>query len=418
MSWTIRNGAPNELYHYGIKGMKWGVRKEYERSSKKTAKQHANTTKKIEKKGKVDYKKIKEKLDYLGGDGGWQAIFDEYDDRDPRLGKAYAAVVRLNTMIGNAKGDYPNFSRFMEDVSKGSSSDDKQLDRLLKKYADANGNNFDIANAHSRIKELMLKSTSRSGLTDKEWAELSELTEECQSLMSYYNQNYADLPTEEDKAIDAAEKQLATVLSDYNITLREGQSVNIEVVNGTAYFKYRDDSGKEGYTTSIDTLLSVVRADSKRLKDFRNRKSSTRTREKDVNSNAKPVTVKKGEKIETSQKERFEKQANSPQGRKTTDELLEMRKNSGKYGLDAIKRNKTMIEANINRRNQNFTKKQMVAKAPKKTVGQVTKSTIDSGAKAVKKYATDVVSSFKNKEDGRNFIEKLLNVQKTSWKNK
>lgn len=339
--------------------MKWGVRKEKERSGKFVPKNaskediavHENK-KRIKARDGGQYKN--HSILPATGENKWIESNDEMYKMDKRLGEAHSTFVWLKSMASQQE-NYPYFQDFMRDVSSGSSKHDSALDTVLKKYNESSGKNFDMEKAYSRLSYLTSKAYSFNGeLSDEEWAELTELTEYGTALMEYYKQ-YEQIRLDEkmeneNKRQEELVKNLKKAISDRGIILRENQNVKVEEENGNLFYKYTTRNGKELRMTNLDLVLDAVEKDSEALKDFRNRKSSTRTREKNVDSNVKPVSIKKGEKIKTGEKERQSKAQRSPAAAKTKQKLYEMSKIKDKYGSDAIKRNKLISKANADRR--------------------------------------------------------------------
>lgn len=412
---NVKDQNESSLTHYGIKGMKWGVRKEQERSGKFKPKSKSEADSAIrENKKKIAAQGGNYKNQFLQTKTkGYLEKVDEYNNVDSRLGSAYSTAVWVQNM-SKQTDKYPHFQQFMKDVSVGSSKRDSALNDFLKNYKESTGNNFNVDEAYKRLATLASNGKTYGYLSDEEWAELAELTEYCDALMNYYTQTYSRLPTEEEKElqekIKKAQDNIRKAVLDSGINLREGQSLGaIDRGNGSIVYSYTKN-GKTVYYADLKDALAVAEADSEKLKDFRNRPSATRTREKNVDLSSDPVSIKKGQKIETSEKERSEKKMSSPSASKTTKQLTDIMKLKGEYGENAIKRNKIIRDANLQRNGKSLSTMQTTIK-PKTKVSTLSKAknAIQSGANVVEKRTKSAFSSLKKfANSGKSAISKLF----------
>lgn len=337
----FENASSKDLTHHGVKGMRWGVRHDRDRTGggkkkfgsdkEKTGHGYVNPTQDLGR----DEAKIK---------NDWYGHVQIAEKIDKRLGAAQSLVAWTNTALHDELGYY---SKFTKDLKNGYSNNDPNLNKWLKDFKKATSIELNPSDDMARVAYLANYGVRNDGeMSDEEWEELEDLTEIYEALLEYYNGTYVgELLKKEESEMAKEQKKFRDTLSkameDNNVQLIGNQKISVENVNGRKSWVYTKDSGKYGWSEPVESedglqkVLNAAKADSEELKDFRNRKSSTRTRQKNVSGKA--VSIKKGRSINVSDEERQSKIASSKKSQEETRKAIEFLMNVGITQKDARK---------------------------------------------------------------------------------
>lgn len=257
--WNVReNQNGSSLTHYGVKGMRWGVRKDKETSGSRSS-------------GNKNQKKTFTAEELVAGHPGER--YDPNDIKKSDFSQAMSVIITLRTRLAE--------------------------DKAFVEYLDKNGHK-DYSNKVDRMFDIMLdESTNRDDYV-KDAKELYDIWVK-------YNSNPEEHLSEDDKTLMEIRYTMGNKLMDYleenGIVLRDNQEIIpvCEFTNGEllCYYQYKRGDGKtyRAELDEIEDLMEVISKDSERLKDFRNT-SKAKTREKNISTSNK-VTIKKGKKVNT-----------------------------------------------------------------------------------------------------------------------
>lgn len=279
MRFQVRSSSENqngssELKHYGVKGMKWGVRKEYESSGKKKS--------------------------YTSKDlGVEESIVSKWSKIDERLGVGAGIVRSYQSMLNPDNNTYERkFENFIKEVESGSSSRDPNLNKFLKDYTDATGKNINRTEYRDLLSSVAANKQTMGFVSKKSWSEVEDANAIWSTLLDYYRKVYSQIPDEEDeeeqRLMEEASElrdKLQKAISDAGIIVHDKQHIYIQIVDGANAFIYDDGSGNQygARPDQLSTLIDIIARDAKALRDPRN----SRTREKNVTGKA--TSVKKRE---------------------------------------------------------------------------------------------------------------------------
>lgn len=296
MRWKISKRQPNELIHYGVKGMRWGVRKERETDKRgwkygdtknKEAKEREKQTQ--EKKKRIERNKRRLEHTETFIQENLQAIKD-----DPKIKRRM----------------YANYDR--KDVDRFLSAFDTWVNLLDEdKYTDegvALLNDYSLE-LYQHVLDAMYD--------EEEYLQYQNLTEEERESMDMFFALKNNLT----KIGDSLGFGQTVRLAYYDQPLQPGKGPLYDGFDGlsqvspdTLSLMYIDPTGKEYFfkADEYDKLKSTVDADRKKNWDFRERSTA-----KEEQANAKrrkmyadekiPVKVKKGKKVDASDIERLSK---------------------------------------------------------------------------------------------------------------
>lgn len=398
-----QNGS-SELTHYGVKGMKWGVRKEYEKVGKKTNKSTNILSSKVD-----DVFQINE-----GRTGGAIERIEEYRKKDPRLGDAMATIVGYNT----SKGRDRKFEQFEKDITNGYSNRDPQLNEWLKTYKETVGKNFSFEELKDKTIEMYVYGDS----SKNDWSELNDLTEVGTALLDYFKGTYNQIPDEEDEEeqenIEQRAKlreELQKALKEAGVVINEKQHVYIDFDKsysdtGECVFVYDDGSGNlvRAHPDELSILISRIKSDSEKLRDPRNKT----TRERDIDPNKKAIKITKRERTDESHEIEKKKKitvvpaGTTPLSIQAAKKELE-KKNRMERSINLIPG--VTSKSMISRQNAISARGKRAAKS--KTFKATMKKTLSNASKSMKS------SISKAKDFVSNFIKdplSALNIQETT----
>lgn len=288
--WRVKCAEDNSLTHYGVKGMKWGVRKEYEAKGKRSRMRILSTT------------KTSGVSDLLGPDnempsdyrpGSLSAIWDDYvnvfDDISSRPGLLEYCVKKRPNIEG-------------------------ELNRMAYLY----GSLFDLDVSTEELR--------------KNANELEILTGKYMDLKREFDQTHPSDATEAENELNEAWAEMVDYLRGLKDKVRipPGARVTMEKWwNGNAYvpkYIYRDKEGKVKSFNYGDesSLESYIEQDGQKEVDFRNTVSGKRSRKRVVDTTKKAVVKKSDKPIEISDEERLVKSMATAR----TDEALKRAANA------------------------------------------------------------------------------------------
>lgn len=279
----------SELYHYGVLGMKWGVRKDREKGRGGG----------FGKETKTGSGKLPMNIIDPSDKKSWQAIYDSLE-KDKDRQKGFAVFLSYNSHLQGSmgSGSRENYLDFVNDLKNGSSKRDPNLDKAL------NGGTLDLQSKHMRLMTLATK----NNLSESEREELVTLSDEMEQLMSYYVHYYAQTETEEEQEqrkkreeyLKRANEAMEKIFADRDIMQNLHPYAKIFAEphdDGSVSYIYTDPRGIETSYSSREKSIEKMRAEIK--KDSNKTHLSTkfgRSREKST-SNSKPVSIKKGESL-------------------------------------------------------------------------------------------------------------------------
>lgn len=286
--WAVRNDNfdrslyPNQngssLTHYGVKGMRWGVRKEPESSGRKRSIKLAVSRK------PSNYNDPSVNGANVFGLGDLGELPKEHA-RTP-FGDSYGSFIDFISKAGNSPGFY------------------EYIDKKT------NGKIFESVQNYYDLEKKVLDFSIDRELRNQYEEECVALGERYQKLIDEYDKTHMNDATEEEIELNQQFAKMVDWVSGFDSSLLpKGASISMyrrpdgngryiyTAPDGTRkYFKYGEESELEAY----------AKAHSNDTTDFR-KATYGRSREKNVDSSAKPVKVTKGKKIEVSDVERLAK---------------------------------------------------------------------------------------------------------------
>lgn len=179
----------NELYHYGVKGMKWGVRRKQYRNTVKTAKNRM-------------YDK-------------WNTIEDAHEDRLIKLNRKYGQLGN-NVEGGNRKLTRTEKKSYKKEIGSEWDRYSKEMDKATseykatKKQAKQDAKNYGKSEDHLRAKQLKQKN-----LNQLSNAELKELNNRMQLESQYKNLKRQNVNAGQKFVKDVAYETSKQIASEY-----------------------------------------------------------------------------------------------------------------------------------------------------------------------------------------------------------
>lgn len=274
-SWTVFYPT-TEITHYGVKGMKWGVRKEYElkgRTKSNSSRESDYDSWSDKKKTLVNaysairyYKRLYEK------DKGFKIFLEKHNDRD-KINSIFDAFDKLSMEIYKRENSYDDATQ-------------KEMDAIQSLYTtlDKAYNNY-LAEEEIKLEEAAKEMTEE----EKEAAEAYfEMLKKVKSLPALPN---------------GAKMEILDGLEVRSTLEPPKSSENLA-------YRYTDPTGvRRVFSPSeYDALVKKIEEDQGRLFDYRkttkvnaeqNAQYVLRSESRANASNLKPVKVKKGKKVDT-----------------------------------------------------------------------------------------------------------------------
>lgn len=403
--WAVRNtfNDQNEstLTHYGVKGMKWGVRKEYE--TKGTRKGKSDTGLNNPFKDITDrIDRLKNKKDEMIDTKYGPITVDHYDLEDLKRTKKTLDYINDEYDRGRympvddarkAVDNYSKQSTWMSSEQQilATNHDGKGVNRLINCFECSMAYEMRMRGYDVQAKEMpggygYVEPLHAFAIKDGFELSLAVSTSDREALAK---EVYSQMEKQCLEYGDGARGCLGIQYWE----AAAGHSMQWEVKNGEFKIIDSQESGRNGYETFLhaDTSkgISVYRLD---------------------NADVLPGVADFVESYEMNEEELIaymEMQKKKAESKKSSDQ-----KKAEKILLEDAKGIKTKDKQLWDEKS--FTEK--IKAMPKKvsTVIDQTKHTIASAVNSVKKSAKKAASSFskKNKDDGRSFIEKLFNIEK------
>lgn len=377
MYFRVRSSSENqngsELRHYGVKGMKWGIRNERETSGRKSS-----TVSTSEKPKKVISKEEFEK------GAGLSSKTAQSSDSDP--------TKQVASMYRRAKDELSKNQAFSEWLKKNDKYDNYLTN--LSKY----------------------ESWATSGLIgtmkDKDSAMLAAI--EAYYTFIEFDQDASANTTEDEKKLQEQKIRMADSLSkaikESGLVLRDIQEIKIVKYtfnDGDQYlYVYRGADGQRysAHENELSTLIDRAKTDSEKLKDFRNTSVGKRARERNVDT-SKSVSITK-RKLAEEEKEKVGKAKGDAHTYLSDHDLVNkiIQKAKNQKALKTVE-NTTISEmfsrqkAMAKRANE-ITQSKSVKNTMKKKLSNVA----NSGSNLIKNGAQAV----------SNFLKNPLNIQKVT----
>lgn len=356
-----RNGC---LIHYGVKGMKWGVRKD--RDVKKGS------------SGKVLYRakkegssiKVTRPKDFVVDDPGFHS--EEH-------------VALLNSQ-------HPGAYKAMQSIRLFTSkmSDEPFLTYCIR-------NDISVTDILERYKRAQI---------DNDWDALVKVGEEMNDAWNAYTLAVGEDPslanTIEDNIFLEQMTKAREALNNIQ-PLPAGASAEIgRLPDGTLGIAYTDPTGETTQVYSANEYSALekrVEKDRKAKIDYRKRRT-TRSREVSVDTNAKPVSVKKNKKIGVSDKERRQKVVNS---KAFWDDYNEYMDNAVKYMSSKKQKRVDAYKKNVAAEKKRYEESKKTSDTPLDTkTSDVSKKDVKTGKSFVDKIG--------------DWLKNPLNIQDSEWK--
>lgn len=293
-SLSSRDVDPNQngssLTHYGVKGMRWGVRKELKLIGNRKKKSYKQTT----------TRKPANQNDPTTNAANVFALEDIMSEVD-RLMKKYplskdsqALTDSYGLAVGllNDASSRPAVYEFLYDKTNG------EFINSLQTFFDT----YEKATDYNLSKDLR----------DTYSKECVALGDEFENLMNEYTSTHMNDASKEDEENDENWQELNDYLKNFDKSkLPYGSKLRVvrDGVGSTPYIVYTTKTGEESWFSIEDVsyIEKTIEQDSSSRTDYRETAKGKRTREKNVDSSAKPVKVTKGKKIEVSDVERLAK---------------------------------------------------------------------------------------------------------------
>lgn len=368
MQWTIRENQnrSSELLHYGVKGMKWGVRKEKETSGTRSS--SGTITGGPDSNPKVVSKKEFEKGAGLSS--------------TPKQGQNTSEIAQATSMYKTARNalrDDPAFSQWLKKNGK-----------------------YDSFTKDSTAFENYINSSGVGKLINQKSA--IEAAANAYNIYIEYDQDPSAHMTDEEREnqeelIKMQEELLKSIKSN-GIELHEKQHVYMDWSEGAGYLIYDDGFGNKYAVNKDDIgiLVDKMKVDAAKLKDVRN----SRRREKNVDSSVSSVKLTKRERTDPGKESEKKEQV----GAKTTYLATKDAKNKAikrarlEGSLERISNSTEILNKQLSKI-QSSGKKASQSGSVKKTMTQTISKTMKSAESSIKKSAQFV----------RDFLKNPFNIQ-------
>lgn len=321
-----------ELLHYGVKGMKWGVRKERETKSR-----------------------------------GGQLLDSNYSDKHD---SDYVAAFKMYNRVSQAYVTDKNFKKFVEDTGRKESFEqamdyfEDSLDKISGIFPKARNERQQIGEALQKVYDEY-KNTPEAQSSEAE---------------KNFHKEFAEM-------VDSRPQDLPR-----GTTLRvAGEYIDDDNIIGPYYVLTTATGKKTKYTyDQLDLLKRDIDIERKKKYDYRETAIGKRVREKNITGST-PVKVQKREKIKVSDDERSKKIASSKKSQEKAAQFV-----NGTLKMLSIKksyRDKFNVDTDPINRLPSLASKRKTSE-PK----------VYEKKEEVKKL----------EKDGRNWLEKLLNIHEKS----
>lgn len=383
MNWTIREKTSDELYHYGVKGMKWGVRKEYEPKGRSSKSDSSKSLIKKLKNSAVRDETIKTRY----GD----VKIDNYDSSDYKKAKDFVDFIAEK---------YPD--RYMDS------------DQTTKYMAD-----LPKQDGHWRTEEMQIKQNNHDpqSINDPRWSNCFKCSMAYEMRMRGYDVQAKPGPHGgwSSEAMHCFDVKDAFAISFTNVNTSDRKELAKEAyrqmekkclsygdgARGTVGFQYYDyDSGHSMYWVVENGEFRII--DSQATgRDGYDTFLHADTIEHEIeiarldNADILPGIADFVEPFEKTSEELAKEQENAKK-------LQQKRKDTSAKKVDALR--EIELLRTKERDKQIWNEKSFLDKA---------RSIVSKAVKHVKNAAKKTVSSFskQNKDDGRSFVEKLFNIK-------